>query len=231
MTTELQVSSPSMFDMAPAEMMAHIGSIATVLRDVIKKQNLAVNIQGRHYVKVDGWAAMGSLLGFLPREVSVVELPDGSYEAKVELYSVKTGKVVGQGSALCGIDEKRWGGADRYARRSMAITRATGKAYRLGLSWVVAMAGYESTPYEEMPREMEEATYEPPRPAKRQEQPKPAATKKASVYDGSDDQVAIVERILTNKGIPQDRWIGIHEKLLGRPSTDINQVILEASRS
>jgi hypothetical protein len=32
----------------------------------------------------------------------------------------------------------------------MAITRATGKACRLGLGWIMHMAGYESTPAEEV---------------------------------------------------------------------------------
>ena len=80
-------------------------------------------------------------------------ITDGSYEAKVDLILIATGKVIGGASALCGMDEKRWVKADRYARRSMAITRATGKAYRLAFAWIVAMAGYEPTNAEEMPFE------------------------------------------------------------------------------
>lgn len=38
----------------------------------------------------------------------------------------------------------------RFARRSMALTRATGKACRLALSWIMALAGYQSCPAEEM---------------------------------------------------------------------------------
>lgn len=34
----------------------------------------------------------------------------------------------------------------------MAVTRATGKAYRLSYAWVMAMAGYETTPAEDMPQ-------------------------------------------------------------------------------
>ena len=37
------------------------------------------------------------------------------------------------------------------ARRSMAQTRATGKACRLAFSWIMALAGYEPTPAEELP--------------------------------------------------------------------------------
>jgi len=32
----------------------------------------------------------------------------------------------------------------------MAATRATGKAYRLAFSWIINLAGYETTPAEEM---------------------------------------------------------------------------------
>ena len=56
----------------------------------------------------------------------------------------------GGASALCGMDEPKWASKPDYARRSMAVTRATGKAYRLGFSWIMELAGYASTPAEEM---------------------------------------------------------------------------------
>ena len=223
MTNELMVSeqkAATIFDMTPKAMVGHVSQVATVLRDVIKQQQLAVNIQGREYVKVDGWAAMGTILGLLPREVEVKELDDGSYEAKVELYSVKTGQVVGQGSALCGIDEKRWGNADRYARRSMAITRATGKAYRLGLSWVMSMAGYMPTPAEEMPID---GDYSEPAPAK--SAPKAQQRKEAEVYEGTEKQNEGVERVLTTRGIDRKYWPEISAKLMGKKASDLLSVI------
>lgn len=138
-------------DMSPTLMIAKATEMATVLKDVVMRQKLAISIAGREYVKYEGWATLGSMLGFLPREKYVKELEDGSYEAMVELYNIHTGQIVGQASSICGIDEKRWKTAERYARRSMAITRATGKAYRLGFAWIMALAGYEGTPQEEMP--------------------------------------------------------------------------------
>lgn len=45
--------------------------------------------------------------------------------------------------------------------RSMAVTRATGKAFRLGFSWVMVMAGYSPTPAEEMPPENEDRPVAP----------------------------------------------------------------------
>lgn len=143
--------APTLFDApSPRMMVDQAVQMANVLSDVIEQKKLFTNIQGKKHVRVEAWATLGSMLGFLPREKSVIELPDGSYEAHVELYSLRSGQVVGQGSAICGVDEKRWGNAERYARRSMAITRATGKAYRLGFAWVMALAGYEGTPAEEI---------------------------------------------------------------------------------
>jgi len=75
---------------------------------------------------------------------------DGTYEATVSLIRVNDGAVIGRGSAICGMDEDTWATRPNYARRSMAITRATGKAYRLGFSWIMTLAGYEPTPAEEM---------------------------------------------------------------------------------
>lgn len=144
-------NSPAFLDLRPTEMVMAATEVANVLKDVIEKQQLFTTIQGKKYVKHEGWATLGSLLGFLPREKSVVEQKDGSFEAVVELYNMRTGQIVGQGSALCGMDEDRWKKVQKYARRSMAITRATGKAYRLGFAWVMALAGYEPTPAEEMP--------------------------------------------------------------------------------
>jgi hypothetical protein len=142
---------PTLFELSPEQRVAKAAEMAGPLADVIEKQGLFSNIGGKKHVHVEGWSTLGAMLGFLPREVAVRELPDGSYEAKVELYSIKDNVVVGGASAICGMDEKRWKTAEKYARRSMAITRATGKAYRLGFSWIMTLAGYEPTPFEEMP--------------------------------------------------------------------------------
>ncbi len=123
---------------------------AGVLKDVIEKQKLFTPIQGKKYVNVEGWMTLGALLGILPREVSVAQNVDGDYEATVELVRTSDGVVIGRGSAICGADEATWKSRPKFARRSMAITRATGKAFRLGFSWIIKMAGYEGTPAEEM---------------------------------------------------------------------------------
>lgn len=135
----------------PDEMIRRVTRIATSLAKIIKDKELSTMISGSEHTHVEGWTTMGSLLGVLPREREVKELPDGSYEAWVELYCVHSGKIVGLGSALCGMDEVPWGTAKKYARRSMAATRATGKAFKNTFGWIMVLAGYKATPFEEMP--------------------------------------------------------------------------------
>jgi hypothetical protein len=125
-------------------------SIAKSLADIVNSRKLFSVISGRKFVRVEGWSTMGAMLGVLPREKEVAELENGDFLAVVELIRSSDGAVVGQGSAIVGGDEPTWNKRPRYARRSMALTRATGKAFRLGFSWIISLAGYETTPAEEM---------------------------------------------------------------------------------
>jgi len=140
----------------PVALIQAASGIASELANIIKAKGLSSRIQGREFVHVEGWSTMGAMLGVLPREVDTQRLEDGSYEATVELIRINDGAIIGRASALCGMDEKdrrgklTWGNRAEYARRSMAVTRATGKAYRLGFSWIMALAGYEPTPMEEI---------------------------------------------------------------------------------
>ena len=75
--------------------------------------------------------------------------PEG-WEARVEARTL-AGAVVGAAEAECLRSEKRWGAADDYAVRSMAQTRATSKALRGPLGFIVHLAGFSATPADEMP--------------------------------------------------------------------------------
>src|SRR3990167_4142653 len=74
------------------------------------------------------------------------------------------GRIVGAAEAQCCRDETTWAKRADYALRSMAQTRATSKALRLPLGFVMAMAGFEATPEEEIPEEERQTA---PRPAQR----------------------------------------------------------------
>jgi hypothetical protein len=126
--------------------------MALVLQKHIIDNKLSVNIQGHEYVQVEGWQFAGGLMGLFPQIVEVKEIGPMKWMAKAEIRNVKTDKVVGVGFAVCSKEENKKKTFDEYAIVSMAQTRAIGKAYRNYIGWIIKMAGYESTPAEEMPK-------------------------------------------------------------------------------
>jgi hypothetical protein len=113
-----------------------------------------VNIRGKQYPKIEWWTSVSASLGLFPRVLYSKRLDrDGeiAYEAKVEVH--RNGIVMASGEAMCSSHEARWQHADEYAIKSMSITRASGKAYRIPLSFLAVMAGLEVTPAEEMPQD------------------------------------------------------------------------------
>ena len=134
---------------SPEDIVKRASSVATVLANVIDDKKLFKVINNKKYVQVDGWATLGAMLGVLPRETKSEKIENG-YLAFVELIRTTDGMVIGGASAICTREERNWSKRDEYAIKSMATTRATGKAYRLGFSWIMNLAGYESTPAEEM---------------------------------------------------------------------------------
>jgi hypothetical protein len=133
----------------PVEVIAQASRAAEALKSVISSQGLVSNIQGREHVRVEGWTTLGAMLGVNPVVVWTRETANG-WEARVEARTLD-GRVVGAAEAMCTRQEKTWKNRDPFALRSMAQTRATSKALRGPLGFVVTLAGYEATPYEEMP--------------------------------------------------------------------------------
>lgn len=133
--------------------------MANSLASVIDSRNLFTMIQGKKHVNVEGWTTLATMMGCLPQEVSNDEQDDGSYVAVVELVRIDDGRVLSRASGMCGDESdmmskfKSWHDMPKYARRSMAATRATSKACRMSFSWVMALAGYQATPSEEVPYE------------------------------------------------------------------------------
>lgn len=132
----------------PEEIVAKATRTATALADVVRRKQLYSDIQGKEYVRVEGWTLLGSMLGVFPVEDWTRKLDNG-WEARVEARTMN-GQIVGAAEAMCTREEKRWNTADEYAIRSMAQTRATAKALRMPLGFVMQLAGYQTTPAEEM---------------------------------------------------------------------------------
>lgn len=146
----------------PSVLVARATEAADALASVISAKKLYSTIQGKQYVRCEGWTTLAAMMGCLPREVSNVEA-EGRYTATVELVRMHDGAILTRASAECGPDEPTWKSRSLYARRSMAATRATSKACRLAFSWVMALAGYDVTPAEEIPAE-ERRPAKPTRP-------------------------------------------------------------------
>src|SRR6266550_542388 len=137
----------------PKELVKVATEAADALASVIAAKKLFSTINGRQYVRVEGWTTLATMMGCLPREVSVSRDEKGTYTATVELVRMGDQAVLTRASAECGMDEPTWAKRADYARRSMAVTRATSKACRIAFSWVMVLAGYEPTPREEIPDE------------------------------------------------------------------------------
>lgn len=111
--------------------------------------------EDKEYVRVEGWTMLGALIGVTPVESYCKEIPVSNedrtmrgFEAQVHLLC--NGTVIGGASAQCTLEEAEWAGRDSFALRSMTITRATSKAFRLNYGWIMALAGYEPTPAAEL---------------------------------------------------------------------------------
>lgn len=132
----------------PVKVIQRATEVADALRDVIRKQHLAVQVKGKWHVLVEGWQTCGAMLGV----VSVCEwtrpVEDG-WEARVVVKTLD-GREIGAAEAQClSTEGKPWNTAKGHAIRSMAQTRATSKALGSVLRFVITLAGYEGTPAEE----------------------------------------------------------------------------------
>lgn len=139
------------YDISNASETLHL---AQDLAKFIRENRLAMQIQGKDYVNVEGWQYAGARLGILPviEDVKRIESNDDEikYQAHVKLMNLKSDTIVGSGFAICSNKESGKRYYQEFAIASMAQTRAIGKAYRNILAWIIRAAGYEPTPAEEM---------------------------------------------------------------------------------
>ena len=127
--------------------------VAETLQKFVKEKKLTTNIQGKEYPLVEAWQFAGSQLGLYPvvTGVTCLSVPEEyKFSATVEVRRFADDRVVAFGYAICSNKEKSKRYFDEYAIASMAQTRATGKAFRNLLAWLMKAAGFEATPAEEM---------------------------------------------------------------------------------
>lgn len=141
-------------------------NVANCLAPLVRDQGLSIKGLGgnsdKEYVTVEGWEVLGTMLGIVPVTTIIDELKNDKgrtigYKARATLYQnpvIQNDEIVG-GTVIARAEstaDRSGRQKDLFAIASMAQTRALGKAYRMGLSWIMKMAGFEGTPAEDMPR-------------------------------------------------------------------------------
>ena len=136
----------------PTEQFQKMTAFVQVVAQQCKGPQFIADIQGKPYPTVQWWTTIGASLGMFPREVRSEKKTDDdgkmAYEAYVEVF--RDDHLITSASAICSRSEHLWANRDEYAIKSMATTRATAKAFRLGLSYLAVLAGLQPTPAEEM---------------------------------------------------------------------------------
>tara|TARA_Y100000310_G_C20665633_1_gene807325 strand:- start:1408 stop:2166 length:759 start_codon:yes stop_codon:yes gene_type:complete len=140
---------------APKSVLARAKEAALALQSVIACKPKAVIIRGEQYLEFESWQLLGQFYGVAVQTSTAnpVEI-NGVRGAKAEarLYDTLTGALLGDigAEAYCLEDEERWGDRPFHQLASMAQTRAGAKALRNRFAWVVVLAGYGTTPAEEL---------------------------------------------------------------------------------
>jgi hypothetical protein len=148
-----------------------MAEVARILVGVVEDRGLYATISGRRHLLVTAWTTLGGMLGVFPviTWTRPNETGDG-YVARCEART-RDGALVGAAESECSRSESTWRSRDAYALRSMAQTRATGRALRGPLEQIVVLAGFDPNAAEEMPPEPAPL----PRPAVWTKRPAPDA--------------------------------------------------------
>lgn len=111
----------------------------------------AVTIQGRKYVKAEGWQAIAIANGCVASARDVEKVADG-IRAIGEVRRMADGALVATAEGFLGDDEPTWAKRPMFARRAMAQTRAISRACRSAFAPIVVMIDKDlgTTPAEEM---------------------------------------------------------------------------------
>jgi len=147
--TQLAVSSGTAHQISPTR---QASDVAGVCKEIAL--TTAQNIQGRKYIRVEGWQSIANAYGCVA-SAKDVERTETGFRAIGQVRRMDTGIVIAEAEGFVGDDERTWNKRDEYAKRAMAQTRAISRACRSAFAFVVTYmdAGLETTPAEEVPSE------------------------------------------------------------------------------
>ena len=157
----------------PQELTRLATDVAGVCKEIVVKT--ALEIQGRKYVKVEGWQSIATAHGCMAgsRDVEQVINSEGTvlgYKAIGEVRRMSDGVLLATAEGYVGADEVTWFGGPKevwegrtkvikqmpkrpdYAIRAMCQTRAISRVCRAAFAHVVVLmdAGLSTTPAEEV---------------------------------------------------------------------------------
>lgn len=147
---------------------------AVALQSVIASKPKKVQFNGEQYLEFEDWQTLGRFYGITSKVESTSYVEYGKvhgFEARAVALNAH-GDIISAAEAACLTDEEKWGLRAKYEWRgprdnrervhvgdepvplfqlkSMAQTRAQSKVLRSVLAWVAVLAGYGTTPAEEL---------------------------------------------------------------------------------
>jgi hypothetical protein len=142
----------------PKEVMQYAQAAAREIVDVARSGQLLANVGGREYPLTECMTLIGRMTGHTvavewSRKVPAEWQVGDGWEARAVVRD-QNGHEVAAAESMCLRSERAWSKRDEFAVRSMAQTRASGKALRLALGYIVTLAGWEALPAEEITDEM-----------------------------------------------------------------------------
>lgn len=137
----------------PEKQLEFAHKAAKALMKVVESKPKKVIINGKQYLEYGSWQTLARFFGATAGVDWTKPITDAKgavvgYEARAIVY--QHGTVISSAEASCLRTERNWANRDEFALKSMAQTRAAAKALRNAFGWVAELAGYASTPAEEM---------------------------------------------------------------------------------
>jgi hypothetical protein len=149
--------SAAEFEVLTQESAIKAKNLTNVIENNKGKYVVVISENSPPFLKYEAWATIAAGYNTAASIADDAELlydHDGTtiIGAKVHavVHNIVTGTVTGGAIGYCMFAEKGWGNRTLNQIVSMAGTRAASKALRLMFSWVVVLAGYEPTPYDEL---------------------------------------------------------------------------------
>ena len=122
---------------------------------------MVMTLGSKQYLKAEAWQYLASLLGLYPscECLTLYEKEENSDKQKfvgvkviVTLIRSKDLAEVSKATMTARCEETFLKDKDDFAVYGMAQTRAISRAVRNVYGWIAVAAGYEATPYDEMPK-------------------------------------------------------------------------------